>query len=330
MRDLMGAAQIAQPEPSCALIEANAEARAALPQRAEWGTLALILGCYAIWFGALFALAAVSQPLAVLVISAVVVLHSSLSHEALHGHPFRARRLNEALMALPLNLCVPYGRFRDTHLQHHQDENLTDPYDDPESNFLAPRVWAGLPRWQQRLLRLNNTLLGRLLLGPLIGQLCFMRSDARLIRRGEGAVLREWILHAPGVALVLWIVAQSSLPLWAYLVAAYIGLSVLKIRTFLEHRADLAPERRTAIVEGRGILGRLLGFLFLNNNLHVVHHLYPGVPWHHLPALYRRHRAAFLAQNDGYLLPSYASVFRSYFLRAKDPVPHPFWTAPEK
>jgi fatty acid desaturase len=40
---------------------------------------------------------------------------------------------------------VPYLRFRDTHLAHHHDPNLTDPYDDPESNFQDPAVWARTP-----------------------------------------------------------------------------------------------------------------------------------------------------------------------------------------
>ena len=31
------------------------------------------------------------------------------------------------------------------HLAHHRDAMLTDPYDDPESNYLDPAVWAGEP-----------------------------------------------------------------------------------------------------------------------------------------------------------------------------------------
>ncbi len=32
------------------------------------------------------------------------------------------------------------------HMAHHRDAILTDPYDDPESNYLDPAVWARLPR----------------------------------------------------------------------------------------------------------------------------------------------------------------------------------------
>ncbi|AHD10381.1 fatty acid desaturase [Phaeobacter gallaeciensis] len=290
--------------------------------RVEWGTLALMLGCYAAWGAALAWLPLVSVWLAVPVLACLITLQSSLSHEALHGHPFRSRVLNEALMFLPLNLAVPYGRFRDTHLAHHHDERLTDPYDDPETNYLDPAQWRRMGAVQRGLLWVNNTLAGRVLLGPLLGQIRFMIEDAQLIRDGDEAVLRDWLLHLLGAGLTLWLVVQSALPFWAYLLAAYLGLAILKIRTFLEHRAHLDPAARTVIIERGG----LLGFLFLNNHLHVVHHCHPGVPWHALPRLYRDRRAQFLARNDGYTYPSYGVVLRRYALRAKDPVAHPIWS----
>jgi fatty acid desaturase len=248
-----------------------------------------------------------------------VTLHSSLQHEVLHGHPFRSRPLNEALVFLPVGLCFPYGRFRDLHLAHHRDETLTDPYDDPESNFLDPRVWAGLARWRRRLLRLNNTLLGRMAIGPGLSIIAIVRDDARAIVRGDRGIARDWALHLAGlVPVALWM-SWAPIPLWAYLVSAYLGMSVLKIRTFLEHRAHEKARGRSVVVEDRGPLA----LLFLNNNLHVVHHARPGVAWYRLPALYAAGRDEYLRRNEGYRYASYGEVFRRYFLRAKDPVPHP-------
>jgi fatty acid desaturase len=108
---------------------------------------------------------------------------------------------------------------------------------------------------------------------------------------------------------------------WVYGVAVYLGLALLKIRTFLEHRAHEDVHARTVLIEDRG----LLAFLFLNNNLHIVHHMHPGVPWHALPRLYQRHREAYKQTNGAYIYRSYLQVFRHYFLRTKDPVPHPLW-----
>ncbi|CUH98047.1 fatty acid desaturase [Leisingera aquaemixtae] len=292
-----------------------------LPQGAEWGTLALMLACYGGWLAALWLLPGVSLALTVLALGVMAALHSSLTHEALHGHPFRRRWLNEALMVFPLSMAIPYGRFRDTHLAHHEDEALTDPYDDPESNFQDPGVWARLPAWRKTLLRINNTLLGRMVLGPLLGQICFMAADWRLARKGAPGILRDWLLHAVGLIPVIWVVLQSPAPLWAAVLGAYMGLGILKIRTFLEHRAHETAQGRTVVIEDTGPLA----LLFLNNNLHIVHHMHPGVPWYALPQLYRTRREAFLQANGGYFYRNYLQIFRNYLLRAKDPVPHPLW-----
>nr|WP_170538629.1 fatty acid desaturase [Ruegeria arenilitoris] len=299
-------------------------AEATTPKSPEWPTFALIIACYALWLIAIFGVAAWSLWLAVPMMGVVAALHSSLTHEALHGHPFRAKWLNEALMALPLTLFIPYIRFRDLHLAHHQDANLTDPYDDPETNYLDPAVWVRLPRWQRWVYQANNTLLGRMALGPIIGQLAFLRDDWRGAVRGDRDIWLAWAFHLPGVAVVLWIAAQSAMPVWAFVLSAYLGLALVKIRTFLEHRAHEKSRARTVIVEERG----LLAFLFLNNNLHVVHHMNPAAPWYRLPALYRRGKERYLACNEAYVYRSYGQVFRQYFWRAKDPVAHPLWPKP--
>lgn len=291
----------------------------------EWPTLALLAGCYGVWaIGTTWA-AGWFLPLGMVMVTLAAALHSSLCHEVLHGHPTRAKRLNEALVFPALTLFIPYLRFRDTHLAHHQDAILTDPYDDPESNYLDASDWERLSPWMQAVLNLNNRLIGRLLIGPLVGQVAFMAADWRAIRAGDRAVLRGWLWHIPAVGLVIWwVTALGQMPVWAFLLASYAALSILKIRTFLEHQAHLRARGRTVIIEDRG----LLAFLFLNNNLHVVHHMHPKLPWYRLPALYFANRDRYLARNDGYMFPSYAAIFRRYLFKAKDPVPHPLWRRP--
>lgn len=296
-------------------------AATAAPARVEGLTLGLVLGCYLGWALALFGLASLSAPLAVGVLGVIIAFHSSLSHEAIHGHPIASARLNGLLMSPALALVVPYARFRDTHLAHHRDEHLTDPYDDPESNFIDPARWALLSRPVRAILRANNTLVGRLVLGPVIGTLFWLRGDVVAIRAGDRRVIAGWLAHVPALVPVLGLVWLSPLSLGAYALAAYLGLALLKIRTFLEHRAHEKARARTVIIEDRGPLA----LLFLNNNLHVVHHMHPAVPWYRLPALYHANRDHYLRRNAGYRYRSYAQVFRQHFLRAKDPVPHPLW-----
>lgn len=285
----------------------------------EWPTLIMFLVCYGTWAAATMLLSGVSLAASVALTALAIALFSSLQHETVHGHPFATPWMNAALVFPSLALVIPYGRFRDTHLAHHRDADLTDPYDDPESNYLDPDRWAALPRGLQVLLLANNTLMGRVLIGPLVGQIGFLLGEIRAHRGGDRRVLLSWLWHIPSVGLVLGWVAVSPMPVWAYFVAAYLGLGLIKIRTFLEHRAHNAVRARSAIVEDRGPLS----WLFLNNNLHVVHHAHPDVAWFRLPALYRSRRERFLAMNDHYVYGGYGEIIRRYLFERKDPVPHP-------
>ena len=292
-------------------------------RRFEGPTFAILIACYLAFAFATTWLAQLWLPLGIAIAVLSIALHSSLSHEVLHGHPFKSRHLNAALVFPALSFAIPYMRFRDTHLAHHEDSVLTDPYDDPESNFVDPLVWAELSAPFKALLRFNNTLAGRLLVGPMIGQIAFMKADFALIRAGDRRVLISWLWHLPAALLPIWWIVQfSAMPLWGYFIAVYGGLAVLKIRTFLEHRAHEKSRGRTVVIEDRG----LLALLFLNNNFHSVHHMHPRVAWYDLPALYRSGKQRFLEVNDGYVYRSYAQIFRAYFFKAKDPVPHPLWS----
>lgn len=289
--------------------------------RVEWPTVSLIVLTYLGWILALFWLPMIWLPLAIALAAFTIALQSSLQHEVTHGHPFPNRRLSEVVVFPSLNLCIPFIRFRDMHLDHHLDSNLTDPYDDPETNYLDPAVWHRLPWVVRAVLAANNTLIGRLVLGPIVSQAAFMAGDWRLIRGGDRGILMAWVWHLVTIVPVVALVVLSPLPVWAYLLAAYIGVAVLKIRTFLEHRAHERASGRTVIIEDRG----LLAFLFLNNNFHVVHHMHPRLPWYRIPTTYFANKDSYLQRNDGYLYRSYGEIFRRHLFRAKDPVPHPLW-----
>jgi fatty acid desaturase len=171
-------------------------------------------------------------------------------------------------------------------------------------------------------MRLNNTLLGRILLGPAISIWFFSGPDIAQMRGGNRRIILAWVLHALGVApVVAWLLIFTEMPVWAWVLAAYLGYGLLKIRTYLEHRAHEAFRARTVIIEDRGPLA----LLFLNNNLHVVHHMHPTVPWYRLPGLYAARAEHYRRRNDSYVYANYAEIFRRYLFKAKDPVPHPIW-----
>lgn len=311
-------------------------------QRAEWPTIGLFVLVYSLipcllWFcavslpalrGALTSFDAhivfILASLAWLSVIYLTVLHASLQHEALHGHPFRNSRWNTALAALPMGLFVPYNRFKQLHLRHHCNENLTDPYDDPESFYLAKRDWQDLPAWLTRLLMANNTLLGRLTLGPTLALFAFYRCEYQLYRthHNRRAHLRRiWVGHGVLVAFILTLAGQLGISPVVYICAiAYPAMSLLMLRTFAEHQAAEAVGPRTAVIEAHPVFA----LLYLNNNLHFVHHRFPNAPWYHLPGLYRRYGHEMLVDNEHYHIKGYSALFRNHLLSAKEPVIHPF------
>lgn len=293
-----------------------------MSNRIEWPTFVLIVATYGIFALGLWS-ATYSMTLAVLFLIISGVMHSSLSHEALHGHPTANAYVNAALVMPALTLFVPYLRFKDTHIAHHRDEYLTDPYDDPETNFIDPEVWGNWPRWRKAIHHWNNTLMGRMAVGPVIGQAAFMTNDVKAILKGDRRVALSWIIHAISVSLTLWLVFKlSNMTFTAYLIASYWSMSILKIRTFLEHRAHDHASSRTVIIEDRG----LFSLFFLNNNFHSVHHAHPKIAWYDLPNIYQANKDQYLARNGGYVYSSYKDIFARYFLKSKDPVPHPLWS----
>ncbi|WP_150493475.1 fatty acid desaturase [Roseibium aquae] len=287
----------------------------------EWPTLALILGVSVAWSGLVALSGAMPIWIALPLAALAVTLHSSLQHEVLHGHPTRHGWINEALVYFPIGLFIPYRRFKSLHLQHHNNDRLTDPYDDPESFYLAWADWQRLPRPIHLILVANNTLAGRLTIGPAVSLVGFYGSEIRLLLQGHEKVWNAWMHHALGLLPVLWFVSQiAGLPIWLYVLSiAYPGMCLLMLRTYAEHRAHVCPEARSIIVESCPVFS----FLFLNNNLHVVHHSHPQVPWYRLPGLYQARKTAWKRRNGDYVFKGYGALARQYLFKVKEPVVHP-------
>jgi fatty acid desaturase len=245
----------------------------------------------------------------------------SLQHELIHGHPTRSARVNHALAWPPLNLWLPYPIYRDSHLQHHNNERLTDPLEDPESTYMSAEDWVKAGAARKCVHRACNTLVGRLLLGPPWTITQFWIAQAR---RGQSGAGRVWLGHAAGVGVVLgWICFVCGInPIMYVVCCVYPGTALTMLRSLAEHRAAERPEDRTAVVEHAG----LLGLLYLNNNLHLLHHEAPSIPWFALPARWRRVRSRLLGVRHGPVYQGYLDVALRYALRPQHPGPHPAGT----
>ncbi len=286
-----------------------------LLQRIEWPT-------WAVWFGILAAWSAlvwwhtqiplwISTPLLVLVLT----WYMSLQHECLHGHPTRSARVNRLLALAPLAVWYPYDLYQSSHLQHHQDQHLTLPGLDTESNYVRPDQALGQhPAWQW-LRASQRTALGRITLGPALVIVGLVLDVTRAWRQRDSLLLKAWTTHLLLLALLCIGMARLGVSIaWYGLAVAYPALGLAMLRSLYEHRPQAEPAHRIVINEA-GLFWRLL---YLNNNFHAVHHAHPGLAWYEIPAHYLADRDGYLRRNGGFLIQGYVGLIRRFAWRPVD------------
>ena len=249
--------------------------------------------------------------------------HFSLQHEAIHSFRGVPPWVRIAVVFPPLGLWFPFPLYRKSHTTHHRDVNLTVPGVDTESYYVSPVDWQHMGRVRRGLLLFNQTMLGRLLIGPALRLWILVSKEARRVATGDFSHLPHWALHGIAVAALFWFISGvCGFPWWQYcLLVAYPGMSLSLLRAFTEHRAAEDTQQRTAAVESNVVMG----MLYLYNNLHVVHHFKPTMPWYEIPRFYRENRRALLAGNGEFVYRGYGQLARHYLLvPVFSPVhPHP-------
>jgi fatty acid desaturase len=294
----------------------------------EWPTVALIVFAYGGWLMLTLAYGEWPTWIVAPCTAVLLTLHSSLQHEILHGHPTRSTAVNRLFGIMPLSLWIPYDRYRRSHLVHHINERLTDPIDDPESNYMTPEAWLQRSAFERWMFRAQLTLAGRVLIGSWwrIGR--FLAREAKGFAQREPGARTAWLMHlALCVLVVYWITEVCGIPLWFYVVAMVIpGNALLLIRSFAEHRALADSQERTAIVENSWVLGPL----YLFNNLHSLHHEEPHLPWYRYNARYRQLRERLIVENGGLVYSTYFDVAQRFLFRAHDQPQHPLGRAPSQ
>jgi fatty acid desaturase len=291
--------------------------RATWTWRSEWPTWLVIAAIYGAWFGVALHARRLGLPAAAGLLAVVGAWYLSLQHELLHGHPTRWPFVNALFGIAPLAVWFPYGIYRQSHLQHHDDPQLTHPELDPESYFVTSHVWGRSGPVVRALLILRNTFVGRLVVGPAFAIAALVAGATTRIARGDPSDVPVWLVHGAALAvLAYWLDTRCGIAPWVFAAIGYGALALGSIRSFHEHRLALAHEHRSVINEA-ALPWRLL---FLNNNYHLVHHDLPHVPWFALREVFVTSRQQYIERSEGFLVRGYSEWIRLY---AFAPITHP-------
>jgi beta-carotene hydroxylase len=195
----------------------------------------------------------------------VLALHlaGTVIHDASH-HAAHPSRVVNAVMghASALLLGFSFPVFTRVHMQHHAHVN--DPKNDPD-HFVS----TGGPLWM---------IAARFFYHEIF---FFQR---RLWRKYE---LLEWFLARLAVAAIIYAAVQFDFlgyifNFW-FTPALVVGVALGLFFDYLPHRPF---QERNRWRNARVYPGRLLNLLIMGQNYHLIHHLWPSIPWYRYQGAY--------------------------------------------
>jgi beta-carotene hydroxylase len=195
-----------------------------------------------------------------------LALHCSgtVIHDACHQSAHRNRIINAMLgHCSALILAFAFPVFTRVHLQHHS--NVNHPKDDPDHY-----VSTGGPLWLIAVRFLYH-------------EVFFFQR--RLWRNYE---LLEWFISRLIVITIVYISVQYHflgyiLNFW-FIPAFLVGITLGLFFDYLPHRPFVERNRWK---NARVYPGKVLNILILGQNYHLIHHLWPSIPWYNYqPAYY--------------------------------------------
>lgn len=250
--------------------------------RVAWWTLLLFVGCWVGWLGGYWLSVSGWVPVwlgvTLMGISAFGVF--TPMHDASHKSVARAKWVNELVGRLSvLLLLAPFVAFRYMHLEHHKHTN--DEHKDPDMwsgrgpKWLLPFRWVTqdlhyyalyLQRWRSRPVAERwETVLTLVVLGCLLGTLSWLGWWRE--------VLLYWVLPSR-IAIGLLAYSFDYLPHKPHVI------------TSSEDRY------KATLVRPHWLLTPVM----LYQNFHLIHHLYPGVPFYRYASIWRTQKDFLLRQ----------------------------------
>ncbi|MBS0367472.1 MAG: fatty acid desaturase family protein [Proteobacteria bacterium] len=215
-----------------------------------------------------------------------VVMHETL-HQRL-SPKWNASRTLGRLCAWPL--FVSWSAFRANHLAHHKHLNTAD---DPDLQFklrTAPRDWAFPKTSWQLFALLTKDLVGYGVVSNLRRLSRYSRGETPGQKNGDAAFADPTVLRIIFTLafISLWVTAlgwTSFLLLW--IVPLFTTLPfMLRFRSIAEHfHLPDVLTAKTRNIRASWFEREVLGFGPHLIGYHVVHHQWPGIPFHSLKAL---------------------------------------------
>jgi len=223
-------------------------------------------------------------------------------HESVHYGSFRTRWAADLLAFLSGAAILNNAAFyRHYHMAHHR--YTQDPARDPELiTAVVPRTWG------QYLLRASALPFLALRLRDIFLFPFGWRGDVTYIHPNAWPEVRRWgrWLLALYAALVAGSIALGTdTVLWVWFLPLLCGLPLIRLYLLCEH--TLCPHSDDAFANTRTTLSNpLVRLIMWNLPFHAEHHLFPNIPFHHLPEAHT------------YLRPHLKHVATGYFQVNRD------------
>lgn len=194
-----------------------------------------------------------------------VALHmvGTVIHDACHNVAHRDRVVNAGLgHASALMLCFSFPVFTRVHMQHHAHVN--DPHNDPDHVVsTAGPLWIINARFMYHE---------------------FYFFQRKLWRKHE---LWEWLVARLVLATIVWSSFQFGFTDYVFnywfVPLALVGLALGLFFDYLPHRPFHERDRWK---NARVYPNTMLNLLIMGQNYHLVHHLWPSVPWYNYQSAY--------------------------------------------
>jgi fatty acid desaturase len=263
--------------PQASVIEANTDTLYRIPA-VSWPAMAVLAFGLATWSTSLWLTATGRSSLWCGLLLSTVGAYALFTpvHEAVHGSLGRSRLLNTLFGNVVGPLLGPtssFAAYRYLHLEHHRHTN--DPKSDPD-------FWSGRgPAWSLPLRWLTQDFF--------YTAFYMTRSSTRSGSERIQTILVPALLFALYAAS--WPMGYGWVATFCWVLPGRVIAGLLSFTfNYLPHipyavRGEDDPYQATNVIAGMEVV---MTPLFMGHNYHLIHHLYPGVPFYRYSQIWRR------------------------------------------